>query len=161
MCILLLSHLYLLSTIIYPSRKIWRKEDWKWVLSSIPLMCGATLWEKKQERIYPICKWQSSKLLLPLTFRAGSLSFENEMFSICVFYQSKFNHCNLTWAVCRFLAWLIRDCPLADSQKEDGDTVCLTITIVEHTKNSFLQLDFIRDLLIHFLLGTVIRGLYC
>lgn len=60
-----------------------------------------------------------------------------------------------------FCGWLIRDCPLADSLTEDGDTVCLTVTIAENTKNSFLQLDFIQDLLIHFLLGTVIRGLYC
>ncbi|XP_038905038.1 DNA-directed RNA polymerase IV subunit 1 isoform X1 [Benincasa hispida] len=51
-----------------------------------------------------------------------------------------------------------QDCPLADSVREDGDTVCLTVTIAENTKNSFLQLDFIQDLLIHFLLGTVIRG---
>ncbi|XP_022143512.1 DNA-directed RNA polymerase IV subunit 1 isoform X2 [Momordica charantia] len=57
-----------------------------------------------------------------------------------------------------YLQITTQDCPIADSQKEDGDTVCLTTTIVEHTKNSFLQLDFIRDLLIHFLLGTVIRG---
>ncbi|KAG7028326.1 DNA-directed RNA polymerase IV subunit 1 [Cucurbita argyrosperma subsp. argyrosperma] len=57
-----------------------------------------------------------------------------------------------------FLHISTQDCSLADSSREDGDTVCLTVTIAENTKNSFLQLDFIQDLLIHFLLGTVIRG---
>ncbi|TKY70899.1 DNA-directed RNA polymerase IV subunit 1 [Spatholobus suberectus] len=40
--------------------------------------------------------------------------------------------------------------------KEEGDD-CITVTIVEHSKNS-IQLDSVRDLVIPFLLGTAIKG---
>ena len=54
------------------------------------------------------------------------------------------------------LGWLNgRDC--IETQKEDNDTFCITVTIAEY-KNSSLQLDSVKDMIIPFLLGTVIKG---
>ncbi|GAV79426.1 RNA_pol_Rpb1_2 domain-containing protein/RNA_pol_Rpb1_3 domain-containing protein/RNA_pol_Rpb1_1 domain-containing protein/RNA_pol_Rpb1_4 domain-containing protein/DUF3223 domain-containing protein, partial [Cephalotus follicularis] len=50
------------------------------------------------------------------------------------------------------------DCS-ADDKTEEDDTFCITVTIIENLKNP-LQLDFIRDKIIPFLLGTVIKGFW-
>lgn len=42
-----------------------------------------------------------------------------------------------------------------NEEKEDED--CITVAIVENSKNS-VQLDAVRDTLIPFLLGTAIKG---
>ncbi|KAF5734840.1 DNA-directed RNA polymerase IV subunit 1 [Tripterygium wilfordii] len=51
-----------------------------------------------------------------------------------------------------------KDCSVAHDEKEDNDTFCITVTVVENTKNSSIQLDTIRDLVMPFLLGTVVKG---
>uniref|UniRef100_A0A2P2QM21 Uncharacterized protein MANES_02G028200 n=1 Tax=Rhizophora mucronata TaxID=61149 RepID=A0A2P2QM21_RHIMU len=51
-----------------------------------------------------------------------------------------------------------RDCSVADSQKEKEETFCLTVHIVENFKNSSITLETIQDMIIPFLLQTVIRG---
>ncbi|KAF5734464.1 DNA-directed RNA polymerase IV subunit 1 [Tripterygium wilfordii] len=51
-----------------------------------------------------------------------------------------------------------KDCSVAHDEKEDNDTFCITVTVVENSKNSSIQLDAIRDLVIPFLLGTVVKG---
>ncbi|CAB4279805.1 unnamed protein product [Prunus armeniaca] len=40
----------------------------------------------------------------------------------------------------------------------DDDTFCITVTMPENSKNSSEQLDIARDLVIPFLLGTVVKG---
>ncbi|KAG8659279.1 DNA-directed RNA polymerase IV subunit 1 [Manihot esculenta] len=54
---------------------------------------------------------------------------------------------------------ICKDCSVADNQREMEDTFCLTITIIEKSKNSSTQLETIQDLMIPFLLQTVLKGL--
>lgn len=51
-----------------------------------------------------------------------------------------------------------RDCSVADNQREKEVTFCLTVTIIEKSKNSSTQLETIQDLMIPFLLQTVLKG---
>lgn len=50
-----------------------------------------------------------------------------------------------------------RDC-FVDMEKEDSDCFCITVSIV-NSKKSCIQLDTVRDLVIPFLLGAVVKGL--
>ncbi|XP_011014513.1 PREDICTED: DNA-directed RNA polymerase IV subunit 1-like [Populus euphratica] len=51
-----------------------------------------------------------------------------------------------------------RYCTVADTWKEKKETFCITVTIVETSKNEFIELETIQDLMIPFLLETVIKG---
>ncbi|KAJ7952384.1 DNA-directed RNA polymerase subunit [Quillaja saponaria] len=42
--------------------------------------------------------------------------------------------------------------------KNSNDTLCITVTLVENSKNSSIQLDAVRDFLIPILLSTVVKG---
>ncbi|KAG6685152.1 hypothetical protein I3842_12G097800 [Carya illinoinensis] len=50
-----------------------------------------------------------------------------------------------------------KDCSVNDT-REDDDIFCINVTIAEVSRNSALPLDTVRDLVIPFLLGTVIKG---
>ncbi|XP_057993467.1 DNA-directed RNA polymerase IV subunit 1 isoform X2 [Hevea brasiliensis] len=52
-----------------------------------------------------------------------------------------------------------KDCSVADNQREKEDMLCITVTIIEKSRNSSVQLDTIQDLMIPFLLETVLKGL--
>ncbi|XP_020539597.1 DNA-directed RNA polymerase IV subunit 1 isoform X2 [Jatropha curcas] len=52
-----------------------------------------------------------------------------------------------------------KDCSVADNHREIEDTLCITVTVIEKAKNSSIKLDTIRDLIIPFLLETVLKGL--
>ncbi|XP_059661700.1 DNA-directed RNA polymerase IV subunit 1 [Cornus florida] len=51
-----------------------------------------------------------------------------------------------------------KDCGVTDKQKENEATFCITVTIVEGSRNSCVQLENLRDTVIPYLLGTVIKG---
>lgn len=51
-----------------------------------------------------------------------------------------------------------RYCTVADTWKEKKETFCITVTIVETSKNEFIELETIQDLMIPFLLETVLKG---
>ncbi|GFZ02157.1 nuclear RNA polymerase D1A [Actinidia rufa] len=46
----------------------------------------------------------------------------------------------------------------ADNKKENNATICITVTLVEGARNSVIQLDNLRDIVIPYLLGTVVKG---
>lgn len=50
-----------------------------------------------------------------------------------------------------------KECSMDEMQKENNDMICITVTF-ENSKNSCLQWETARDLVIPFFLGTVIRG---
>ncbi|KAH7848911.1 hypothetical protein Vadar_010061 [Vaccinium darrowii] len=47
---------------------------------------------------------------------------------------------------------------VADMQKENSATFCIAVTIVEGTKNPAVEIDNLRDMMILFLPGTVVKG---
>ncbi|PSS09783.1 DNA-directed RNA polymerase IV subunit like [Actinidia chinensis var. chinensis] len=49
-------------------------------------------------------------------------------------------------------------CSVADNKKENNATICITVTLVEGARNSGIQLDNLRDIVIPYLLGTVVKG---
>ncbi|KAA8522336.1 hypothetical protein F0562_013303 [Nyssa sinensis] len=51
-----------------------------------------------------------------------------------------------------------KDCIVTDMQKENNATFCITVTTVESSRKSSVQLDNLRDVVIPSLLGTVIKG---
>lgn len=51
-----------------------------------------------------------------------------------------------------------RYCTVADTWKEKKETFCISVTIVETSKNEFIELETIQDLMIPFLLETVLKG---
>lgn len=51
-----------------------------------------------------------------------------------------------------------RYCTVADTWKEKKETFCITVTIGETSKNEFIELETIQDLMIPFLLETVLKG---
>ncbi|WCJ19100.1 DNA-directed RNA polymerase IV subunit 1 [Euphorbia peplus] len=52
-----------------------------------------------------------------------------------------------------------KNCSIYDNQKEKEDKLCITVTIVERSRISRIKLATIRDLMIPFLLQTVLKGL--
>ena len=52
----------------------------------------------------------------------------------------------------------IRACSLALKQNEKDTKICLTVSILEKSKKSSLRLDILRNMVMPFLLGTVIKG---
>ncbi|EEF51083.1 DNA-directed RNA polymerase, putative [Ricinus communis] len=52
-----------------------------------------------------------------------------------------------------------KSCSIADNHREKEETLCITVTIVERSKNSSTRLATIQDLMIPFLLETVLKGL--
>lgn len=50
-----------------------------------------------------------------------------------------------------------RDCCVADTSKQDPKS-CITVAIVGITKDSYAQLDILRDFVMPFLLRTVVKG---
>ncbi|KAL6980110.1 DNA-directed RNA polymerase [Sarracenia purpurea var. burkii] len=50
------------------------------------------------------------------------------------------------------------NCLVDDMQKENNATVCITVTMVESSRNSGVQLDYLKDMVIPVLLGTVVKG---
>ncbi|XP_050227875.1 DNA-directed RNA polymerase IV subunit 1 [Mercurialis annua] len=52
-----------------------------------------------------------------------------------------------------------KNCSVADNQREKEDTLCITVTVVEKSKNSSTRLETIQDVVIPFLLATVLKGL--
>lgn len=54
-----------------------------------------------------------------------------------------------------------RGCSATQTCNGDDDTFCITVTMPENSKNSSEQLDVARDLVIPFLLGTVVKGWLC
>ncbi|XP_065870732.1 DNA-directed RNA polymerase IV subunit 1 [Euphorbia lathyris] len=65
--------------------------------------------------------------------------------------NSKTNPCDVLIAC--------EDLSTDDNQKEKEDILCITVTIVERSKNSQIKLVTIQDLMIPFLLETVLKGL--
>ncbi|KAM2301476.1 hypothetical protein ACFX1S_032376 [Malus domestica] len=62
-------------------------------------------------------------------------------------------------AILRSLLITSKDCSEAHTCKGDNDTFCITVTMAENHKSSSEQLDKARDLVIPFLLETVVKGL--
>lgn len=50
---------------------------------------------------------------------------------------------------------------MADTHKEDEDTYCIVVSILENSKKTSIELDTVQNFMIPFLLGTVIKGLLC
>lgn len=53
---------------------------------------------------------------------------------------------------------MCRDCSVAEVQKEKSE-ICITVSVVETSKDPSSLLDTLRDVVIPFLLETVIKGL--
>ncbi|CAK9173084.1 unnamed protein product [Ilex paraguariensis] len=51
-----------------------------------------------------------------------------------------------------------KSCSVGHAQKGNDDTICITVAIAESSKNSSRQLDVLRDIVIPYLLGTVVKG---
>ncbi|KAG5539714.1 hypothetical protein RHGRI_020056 [Rhododendron griersonianum] len=50
------------------------------------------------------------------------------------------------------------NCSVADMQKENSATFCIAVKVVKCSKNPDVEIDNIRDMVIPFLLGTVVKG---
>ncbi|XP_058221761.1 DNA-directed RNA polymerase IV subunit 1 isoform X2 [Rhododendron vialii] len=50
------------------------------------------------------------------------------------------------------------NCSVADMQKENSATFCIAVKVVKCSKNPAVEIDNIRDMVIPFLLGTVVKG---
>ncbi|PSR91523.1 DNA-directed RNA polymerase IV subunit like [Actinidia chinensis var. chinensis] len=49
-------------------------------------------------------------------------------------------------------------CSVADAKKENNAIICITVTLVDGARNSGIQLDNLQDVVIPYLLGTVVKG---
>lgn len=80
--------------------------------------------------------------------------------------QSIIDALNMAWRSAK-VKWKInlpdlqitgKSCSLAFKQKEKDVMICLTVSILERSKKSSLPLDILRNMVMPFLLGTVIKG---
>lgn len=53
---------------------------------------------------------------------------------------------------------MCRDCSVAEARKEKSE-ICITVSVIETSKDPSSLLDTLRDVVIPFLLETVIKGL--